>query len=112
MSNIVTGAQSGCTDAPKEYDLSNGNCRDILVGLFNASLAITTGNSVTRVRIGDRWTDYARGNYMQLQALYTSLYNSCQNSGVNLSGLPSLAPGDRVQRGYPGRFMRGQMPRF
>lgn len=107
-----SGASGGCADQPREYDLSNGDCRDILLGLFNASLAIVSGNAVTRIRIGDRWTDYSRGNYAQLTTLYTTLYSQCRASGVDLNGLPSMSPGDRVQRGAPGRFLRGQMPHF
>ena len=112
MSQNMTGAVGGCAGQPQEFDLSNGDCRAVLIGLFNAALTVTTGNAVTRVRIGERWTDYSRGNYPQLVELYGALRQSCAASGADLTGLPNLAPGERVQRGGPGFFHRGRMPHF
>lgn len=82
----------------------------MLAGLYNVYLALVSGQTRVRVRIGDRWTDYARGNIAELRTLYTTSYNQCAAAGADLSGLPDLAPGMAVRRGPAYRGVRGPWP--
>lgn len=88
-------------DTPREYDLSAGDCRTVLSGLFNAALAITTSNARVRVRIGDRWTDYAKPNYEHLVQLYGTIRNQCPEGDQ----FPDLSSGMQVRRGPPGQHV-------
>ena len=100
-----------CSPEPQEFDLSSAtSCRAVLVGLYNVYLALVSGQTRVRVRILDRWTDYARGSIPELRTLYTNNYNQCAAAGADLAGLPDLSPGNAVRRGPAHRGIRGPWP--
>ena len=95
------------------FDLSAcGSCRALLSNLFQAYTQALTGNQRIRVRVGDRWTDYSRANVPELLATYRMLFTECVASGVDMSGLPSLNPGNRARRGAAVFQFRGPIGRL
>jgi hypothetical protein len=97
--------------ADAEFDLSSAtDCRVILQGLFQAQIMAASGNTRTRVRVHDRWTDYSKANVIELQTLYRTIYGQCRAAGTDMTGLPDLNPGLRALRGPAVRGIRGPFP--
>ena len=99
------------SDAPAEFDPQR-DAVAILRGLYNAALAIVSGNARTRVRINDRWTDFGKGNYNELVVLYNTQLRLCRRNGLDVSGYPDLAPGSQFERGPPGSIFTPTPLRF
>ena len=60
-----------------------------LVELYNAAVAVMSGNQRMRVRHLDRWTEYHVGNIQMLVNLYEHLRQQYPEAAA---GLPSLSP--------------------
>lgn len=94
-----------------DFDLSTStDCREMLGGLLQAYVNVTAGNQRTRLRIGDRWSDFARGNAIELQKLYNIMYRQCASAGADMTGLPDLSPGLRAKRGPARMNILGPWP--
>lgn len=73
-------------------------CADELVKIYDAILALMTGERATSVGFGDRQVTYTQSQLKDLQAIYRTFYRQC---GAD-SGLPDLAA--TVERGPPAEF--------
>lgn len=99
--------------AASEFDLAQcGECRTLLMQLFQAYTQAMTGNQRIRVRVGDRWTDYSRANVPELLTLYRTLFTQCAEGGVDMNGIPDLNPGNRARRGPAVMQWRGPYARL
>ena len=84
--------------------------RVFLQGLFQAYTMVATGNQRVRVRVQERWTDFARANLKELREFYMTMYQQAARAGTNMCGLPDLSPGLRVRRGPGVRTLHGPYP--
>lgn len=74
------------------------DCADELQKIYDAVLALMTGERAVSVGFGERTVTYTQAQLKDLQALYRTFYRTC---GAD-SGLPDIAA--TVERGPPAEF--------
>jgi hypothetical protein len=77
-------------------------CADELRKLYDAIMALQSGQRVAGVNFGERSVQYTEGDLTRLQQLYSVFWRQC---GAD-SGLVNLSAGNMVERGAPARYPR------
>ncbi|ADJ23030.1 hypothetical protein Hden_1218 [Hyphomicrobium denitrificans ATCC 51888] len=79
-----------------------GTCVEELTKIYNAIMALNSGQRVVGVSIGERSVQYYQQQIPDLQKLYRVFYRQC---GAD-SGLVDLSDSSMVLRGPPARIPR------
>lgn len=72
-------------------------CADELRKLYDAIMALSTGEKRASISFGDRQVSYSSANVAQLTALYRTFWRTC---GAD-SGLPDISSQAATLRGRP-----------
>ncbi len=78
------------------------DCATVLPKLYDAIIALSSGQQRVGINFGERSVQYSQGNLSQLMQLYSVFWRQC---GAG-SGLVDLSAGNMVERGAPARYPR------
>jgi hypothetical protein len=71
--------------------------------ILEAYETVIAGTQRTQVRFQERWTEFQKGNAMELRNYYVTVYGQCPAAAR--AGLPDLNPAMQVRRGAPARSL-------